>query len=554
MTSAAERLAAAGTAALVDASPPLTRAVDVEHDIRLPSAGKVELLTDLYWPKGLGPLPTILVRTPYGRRGGLAGFTPVWARLFAERGYRVVVQSTRGTFGSGSRMDFLSEAEDGRAAADWIVSQPWSNGEIGTYGPSYLSSVQWALASTRPPQLKAMAIQIMAADSRRAMYPGGSFALDTALTWSHLLANQELPGLAALRAIRDQRRQLAPAFRHLPLGRADEVAVGAAVPFYRDWLRHDESDEAFWGPLDFSQAIPGLRVPVSMVGGWYDYYLPYMLEDYRKLVDSGADAQLTIGRWPHTSVAGATAGLRIALAWFDVHLRGQRQRRRPAPVRIEVMGGGGWRDLDSWPPPSRTERWYLQAGGRLTRRPPAPSPPDRYRYDPADPTPAVGGTSLSTEAGPRDNRKLEKRADVLTFTSDRFAEDVELIGPVSAELYVGSSLEHTDFFARLCDVHPDGRSVNVSDGLLRVRPSAPPREADGSFCVEVEMWPTAYRFRRRHRLRLQVSSGAHPRYARNLGTGEPLESATAVKVAEQRVYHDPDHPSALLIPSRPAGV
>lgn len=535
-------------AALIEAPRALTHDVDVEHDIRLPAPGDVELVTDLYWPQGSGALPTILVRTPYGRRGGAATAVPIMARLFAERGYRVAVQSTRGTFGSGGQMEFTHEVGDGRAAADWIVSQPWSNGEIGTYGPSYLSSVQWALATTRPPQLKAMAIQIMTADSRRSLYPGGSFALDTALTWSHVLAHQELDSASALRAFLGQRQALERAFRHLPLIDADVVGIGRVVPFYRDWLLHDQPGDSYWGPLDFSSAIPDVGVPVCMVGGWYDYYLPYMLDDYRRLVEAETDVQLTIGHWAHTSTAAVLAGFREALAWFDLHLRGETHRRRRAPVRVEVMGGGGWRDLDRWPPPATIQRWHLQPRDGLAPAIPTPSEPDRYLYDPADPTPAVGGTSLSLNSGPRDNRPLERRADVITFTSEPLAADLEVIGPLAVELFVRSSLEHTDFFGRLCDVHPGGRSINVSDGLLRLRPADPPTAADGTRRIEIELWPTAYRFRRRHRLRLQVSSGAHPRYARNLGTDEALATATAARTAAQAVYHDPRHPSALLVP------
>jgi uncharacterized protein len=538
--------------ALVRAPRPLTRDVDAEYDVRLAAPDGVELLTDLYWPRGSGPLPAVLIRTPYGRRGGggaavLGGF----GRLFAERGYRAVVQSTRGTFGSGGRIDFGCEAGDSRALADWVVSQPWSNGDVATFGPSYLSFVQWALASTRPPQLRAMAIQIMAADRRRSYYPGGAFALDTALTWTYGMSTQDLSGAARLRANLAARRALEPAFRHLPLLEADVVATGREVSFYRDWLRHEQPDDPFWERLAFSRILPELGVPVCMVGGWYDYYLPYQLDDHARLVASGADVQLTVGAWPHGSLGGLAMGFREALAWFDVHLRG-RERRGRAPVRVEVMGGGGWRDLDAWPPPAGVQRWHLREDGRLATAPPPVSPPDRYRYDPADPTPAVGGTTLGSNSGPRDNRPLEARPDVLTYTSEPLAEDVEIMGPVGAELFVASSLEHTDLFARLCDVDERGRSVNVCDGLRRLRPGAPARAADGTLRVDIELWPTAHRFRRGHRVRLQVSSGAHPRFSRNLGTDEPLATGTAMRPADQVVHHDPEHPSAVLLPVRPA--
>jgi uncharacterized protein len=213
-----------------------------------------------------------------------------------------------------------------------------------------------------------------------------------------------------------------------------------------------------------------------------------------------------------------------------------------APVRIEVMGGGGWRDLDDWPPAASAERWYLQPGGGLATAPPPDGAPGRYTYDPASPTPAVGGTSVSG-GGPKDNRALEQRADVLTYTSEPLAAPLEIAGPVTAELHVGSSLPHADFFARLCDVDARGRSVNITDGIIRLTAATgEPRLA------RVELWPTAHRFAAGHRIRLQVSSGAHPRYSRNLGSGEPLATGTTLRAAEQAVYHDPRHSSAILLP------
>ena len=531
-------LSAVGARAL--GLPPATNRVLRELGVRLPAAGGVKLLTDLYLARPGGPRPTVLIRSPYGRSrlvwGGLAG-------LFAERGYHAVVQSCRGTFGSGGRLDFQAEAGDGRAAAEWIVSQRWSNGEIGTFGLSYLSFVQWALASTRPPQLKAMAIQIMSADRSRTYYPGGAFALDNALTWSYQMAHQELGGVGGLLATLRQRRALEPAFRHLPLLTADEVATGQPVPFYREWVSHQPGDD-FWRELDFAPLLEDHRVPTSFVGGWYDYFLPYMLEEHGRLAADGRDGQLVIGPWRHSSAAGGIAGFREALAWFDVHLKGEAARRNPARVRVAVMGVGRpeWRGLESWPPTGERVAWQLQPGGQLAPAMPPASEPDRFRYDPADPTPAIGGTSLSSNSGPRDNRALERRPDVLTYTSQPLTAALEVIGPVQAELHLESSTEHFDVFARLCDVDPRGRSTNICDGILRCGPGiAQP--------VCVDLWPTAYCFAAGHRIRLQVSGGSHPRFARNLGTGEPPATGTRLAVSERAVFHDPERPSRLLLPS-----
>jgi putative CocE/NonD family hydrolase len=181
---------------------------------------------------------------------------------------------------------------------------------------------------------------------------------------------------------------------------------------------------------------------------------------------------------------------------------------------------------------------------------PTSGQPDHYRYDPANPTPAVGGNMLGAmpRMGQRDNRALEARPDVLMYTSAPLEQDLEVIGPVIADLYVSSSREHTDFFARLCVVEPSGRSYNLCDGILRLTPGEPVPDPEGVWHLQIELWPTAYRFRRGQRVRVQVSSGAHPRFARQLGTGESLSTATAMVAAEQAVYHDAVHPSAVVLP------
>jgi putative CocE/NonD family hydrolase len=216
------------------------------------------------------------------------------------------------------------------------------------------------------------------------------------------------------------------------------------------------------------------------------------------------------------------------------------------------MGINEWRDLEAWPPGDvQTQRWYLQPGAALTAELPVDSQPSHYRYDPADPTPNVGGATNATfgkGTGAQDNRKLEARPDVLTFTSAPLQQNIIIIGPVAAELFIKSSLEHTDFFVRLCDVFPDGKSMNVCDGIQRLFPERPTCEPDGSRRVVVNLWPTAYCFQRGHRIRVQVSGGAFPRFARNLGTGEPLATGTTLCAAEQSVYHDPAHPSAIMLP------
>lgn len=533
-------------ARLLDLPPADTHDLVIERDLQVVTPDGVVLLADRYHPRGGSRLPTILVRSPYGRTGPVGA---LFGPPFASRGFQVLIQSCRGTFGSGGRMDpFAHERADGLATIAWLKEQPWYSGEIATLGPSYLGFVQWAIASEVGPDLKAMVPQVTTSDFRGETYAGESFTLDTALAWVYMMANQEKSPLEVLAKRLMTDSTLGRVFKQLPLGEADARAIGATSPFFQQWLAHNAPGDAYWPSRGFRGSVAKVTAPVHLIGGLYDIFLPWQLDDYAALRGAGRAPYLTIGPWVHMSPGLIRASAKESLIWLQAHLLGDRRALREAPVRVFVTGAGEWRDFSDWPPPAaKPERWYLAAGGRLGKASPVSSAPDRYRYDPADPTPAVAGPSLNGTTGVQDNRALESRRDVLTFTSEPLGRDLEVIGPVTAELHVRSSLEHTDFFARLCDVEPSGKSVNVCDALLRVRPDAPALEADGSLRITVALWPAAHRFRRGHQLRLQVSSGAHPRFARNPGTGEPLASAVRLVPADQAVYHDPEHPSAIVL-------
>jgi len=526
--------------------PPVhTRAISVRRDIEIPMPDGVTLLADRYRARANGTEPLVLMRSPYGR----AGLHAVAARAFAERGYQVVVQSCRGTQGSGGEFNaYRDEARDGRATLEWIDRQPWSTGKVAMFGPSYLGVAQWAAASNPHPSLCALAPAITSARVRTFTYPAGAFSLDSTLTWLATLARRRRPGLLGLRDQVDGRMRLARGFVTLPLAAADRAVTGDVVPFYQDWLAR-QHDDAFWAPVEFERHLRDVAPPVTMVTGWYDMFLPVQLADYRALRDAGREVRITIGPWKHADPGVAMESLRDALDWFETHLKGSPDERG-SRVRVFLGGARRWIELEDWPPPARSTPWYLQPDGRLHPRPPAVSPPDRYSYDPADPTPSVGGSLLASRGGPRDNRALEARSDVLVYTSASLVRDVEVIGPVSARLHVTSTLEHTDFFVRLCDVDPSGASRNICDGLQRLRPEAWHRAADGVASLDVELWPAAHVFRRDHRIRVQVSSGAHPRFSRNLGGDEPFGAATTMHVASQQIWHDPDHPSAIVLPVR----
>jgi putative CocE/NonD family hydrolase len=547
---------------------PLPRCgVRVERDIPIVMPDGVRLYADHYWPRAAGEWPTILIRTPYGRGkevalgGGLA-LAELPGQCLAERGYHVVVQGVRGCYNSeGEFRPHVNEAADGQVTVAWIARQPWFSGLLGTWGPSYLGYTQWATADAAPAALQAMVVMITSAENHSVSHPDGAFGLETRLRWSQGMQVQKRLHGRPLREHLAQRfsgqaeERLQAAFDHLPLADADVVAAGEPIPFYREVLAHTAADDPFWAARDHRSAPGRVEAAVHFIGGWYDYYLRGLLRDYATAREAAArdgrqQPYLTLGPWSHAQAAGMMAGLREGLAWFDAQLRGDRSRLRDRPVRLFVMGAGEWREYDGFPPPARETRFYLHAGAGLADQPPdAASPPDRYRYDPADPTPAVGGALLAFQgAGAQDNGLLEARADVLCYTTAPLVRAMEVIGPVRLMLYARSSLAYTDFFGRLCDVDPGGRSTKVCDGLLRVEPGKGEVQPDGSLRLEIDLWATAHRFGPGHRLRLQVSSGAHPHWSRNLGGGEALDSGTAMAVAEQMVYHDAAHPSALVVP------
>jgi putative CocE/NonD family hydrolase len=526
----------------------MTGVVGGQRDVGVEMPDGVMLLTDHWHPEGhsgeaAADVPTILIRTPYGRRS-----QEIFARLLAERGYHVVVQSCRGTFGSGGRWEPLrNEKADGRATIEWILTQPWRTGPIVTMGGSYVGFTQWAVAADPPPELRAMALGITAASFRDSViYPGGAFAFEGALLWLYQLEHQESGFLRVLWRMVRADRALAPAFAARPVGDGDKLAVGRRVDFYQDWLAHDRPGDPWWDAVECGGDVSQVP-PSSMLTGWYDIFLPDQLDDFVALRRAGRDVRLTVGPWRHASPAILAATLRDALDWYRVVLSGA--AAPPTGVRVFVMGDKRWLDLPDWPPPAEPERWFLHGDGRLAVEPPAAAPPRSYVYDPANPTPALGGRSLGMRtSGAKTQTARETRPDVLAYTSAPLGQDLTVIGPMTATLHLRSDTEHLDVFVRLCDVAPNGRSTNLSDGIRRLGPDDVAGSGDGTFTARLPLCPTANTFKRGHRLRLQISSAAHPLFARNPGTGEPLATATALRRSRHEVFSDPDHPSALELP------
>ena len=523
--------------------PPLTRDLVIERDLPVPMPDGTVLLADRWAPRtGGDKLPVALVRSPYGR-GALINAGPV--RPLAERGFQVVLQSVRGTFGSGGVFEPMrSEREDGLATLEWVVNQPWFGDSIVLVGASYLGYAQWAVADRLPPHVKAMIPQVTDAALMLDFLHADSYSLETPFGLGVLIAGQERR-LGAVRGLLEA-GQTRRALSTLPLGEADVAAIGRRSGYIQDILRHD-ADDPYWAAIDHRRRVAETTVPVSSVGGWYDVFLPGQLRDFSVLQQAGRTARLTVGPWTHLSMDGIT--MREVLDFGLACARGAEPPKR-GPVRLYVMGEEAWRDFEAWPPPGYSPQpFYLGPQGALAAQPPAAdSAPDGYRYSPADPTPAIGGVRIIRgSAGRVDNTALEARPDVLTYTTTPLDSDVEVIGEVSAQIWFRSSLPRADVFVRLCDVDPDGKSWNICDGLTSLS------DAGQVTAATVRLWPTAYRFKAGHRIRVQVSSGSFPRYARNPGTGEPRATATRLVAADQSVSHDPAHPSAITLPVRQAG-
>jgi putative CocE/NonD family hydrolase len=519
--------------------PPLTRNLVVQRDLRVPMPDGVGLLADRWAPRAGGEsLPTALLRSPYGRRGLIAAGA---VRPLAERGFQVLIQSTRGTCGSGGTFDPMRrEREDGLATLGWLVRQPWFGGSIVLFGASYLGYVQWAVADGLPPEVKAMIPQMTESALTLEFLRKDGLSLETPFVWGVTNTGPQRRGMiSGLARIGRAGRAL----HTLPLSEADVTATGQHLDYVQDILAANAASPR-WAGFDHTHRVAETTAAVSSVGGWYDIFLPGQLRDFRILQEARRPARLTVGPWTHTSPTNVP--FREAVEFGLAHARGEQPPHR-APVRLYVMGEEAWRDFESWPPDGyQPQRFHLQPRGALATQPPGESAPDPYRYDPTNATPAVGGVRAGRAAGRVDNTKLEARPDVLTYTTAVLDRDVEVVGEVNAEIWFRSSRPHADVFVRLCDVDPRGRSYNICDGLVSLT------GADQLTCATVALWPTAYRFKRGHRIRVQVSSGAFPRYARNPGTGEPHATATTLRPANQSVYHDQEHPSAVLLPIRAA--
>jgi putative CocE/NonD family hydrolase len=529
--------------------PPQRNFVAIERNVQVPMSDGTVLLADHYLPVTSQPAATVLVRCPYGRG---APFSLLQAQLVAERGFHVLLQSCRGTFGSGGQFEPMRrEASDGQDTVAWLRGQSWFDGRLATFGASYLGFVQWALALDPPPELVAAVVVVGPHDFSRTAYRNGAFDLYNFLSWSDLIVHQERvnPVSGVVRTVTADRR-LRRALDRAPLTEGARDLLGTGAPWFETWLEHPQLTDPFWAPLQCGTALERISVPTLLIGGWQDLFLEQTIEQFGALAERGVPTRMLIGPWTHVDTA-TKAGPAFAegLAWLERHA-GQ-VPGEPATghsVRYWVGGAREWREMATWPPDGQTpQRWYLGPDGTLSPKEPPDGTPATFRYDPADPTPSVGGAILALNAGVRDNRAVEQRPDVLVFTSEPLGEPIEVIGDVTAELHVTRDNPNADLFVRLCDVDPPGdaksRSRNVCDGIVRLTDADPL-----SGTVRVSLIGAAHRFGRGHRLRLQVAGGAHPRFARNPGNGQVDAPAKDFVVTHYSVQS----PSALVV-SQTAG-
>jgi len=564
------------------------------HDRRLPLRDGVELSADVYLPLADGPWPTIVQWTPYEsvRERFIA-----WGAWFAARGYAAVVIDVRGRYESGGEfVAWTGDGEDAYDSIDWVVQQPWSNGDVGTWGRSYGAIVQWQLARLRHPAIRCMAPQVISDDYYGdCHYLGGAFQLalsvGAAMIWNSSLS--VVTGTAARHTVLNDR-----VLRHLPLETLDEVALGRPIETWKNWMRHQDYDD-YWRSVDHRYIYEHVDVPMLQQGGWFDAYPGSMMRQWQGLREQAAtelarnNQRVLMGPWSHEEESGRTIGdldfgpeaesvvREHELRFYDHWLKGiDSGLAEEPPISLFTMGTNKWRQVSEWPLPGTVYvPWYLHSGGAARslagdgvlsiEAPVADEPADTYRSDPLDPVPTVGGnnsvatmmqnSSIPVGPGPSDQAPIERRSDVLVYTSAELADDLDVTGPLEAVLFATSDARDCDFVVRLADVYPDGRSIFIAEGIVRARHR---NGLDRSELLEpgkleeyhIRCYPTSTVFLRGHRLRVTVASSSFPRISRNLQSGHNIATDTEADaiVATQTVHHTALYPSHLLLPVVPA--
>lgn len=561
----------------------------VQHDIRIlrhqavPMSDGINLYADVYLPREEGQYPTIVVRTPYGTQRDGMHQTMI---KFAQNGYAVVLQDVRGRYESeGQWYPFRDEAQDGYETIEWAAKQPFSNGKVGSQGGSYLGHNQWAAASKKPPHLVA-AFPGVASTNIYANWltMGGAFRLSFNYGWGVVRMPHRimLPQYWHSADYTTENQKYENILMHLPLMDGDLQSGNEAIPHYRDWLKHESYDD-YWKAISDEERFNQITVPTHTYGGWFDIFLQGTVNGYVGMRKQGATeaarsgARMIIGPWGH-GPSKAFGGIDFGdhalvdmferqLAFYDYHLKGVNNGvGQEKPVKIFYMGVNQWHDEDDWPiPGTRNTELFLTSGGqansirgdgRLTFDKPTSEGTDEYRYDPAFPVPTTGGNNCCgtpTPAGPRDQRPLENREDMLVYTSDFLKDSLTIAGQIRMKLFAATDGPDTDWMIKLVDVYPDGYAMPISEGILRARfhqglDKISLLTPNQMYEFDIEMTPTANVFLPGHRIRVDITSSNFPQFDRNPNTGAPLGSDARIRVAQQKIFHGSMKASHIILP------
>ncbi len=580
--------------------------VRVERSVMVPMRDGVRLSTDIYFPVEAGdPLPVILIRTPYNKKRfyDRQWFGPY---MFAGQGYIVAVQDTRGKWESeGEFVMSAAETRDGYDAVDWLAQQPWSTGEIGTYGCSYLGEVQYQQARLQHPALRAIIPQAAGPTEYRyfALVDGGAMELATAVGWYRTYGSKVYYRPPA-GTTREEFLRMVDYFNPGPVLPDVDLATllwslptidimtkaGGPPSDYEDIMSHPLGDP-YWDGLGYIKNSDRFDVPALHVNSWYDFGVGETLELFNQMRTNaesarGRDNQFAVISPTTHCGSEATTGRTMVgerdvgdarfhywnlyVRWFDHWLKGvDNGVTDRSKLEIYVMGKNVWREEQEWPL-ARTQftNYYLHSDGRanslfgtgtLSLEKPDDEQSDQYVYDPAAPVPTVGGTICAgcagggTIEGAVDQTDVETRQDVLVYTTPPLEEGVEVTGPIQLVLYVSSSARDTDFTGKLVDVYPDGTAFNVQEGILRARyredyEKTVFMESGEVYELRIDLHATSNFFGPGHRIRLEVSSSNFPRFDRNLNTGGKNYDETEWVVAENRVHHSSGYASHLILP------
>jgi uncharacterized protein len=570
-------------ASMVYAAEPFE--VTIEHGVTAKMRDGVVLRADIYRPKTEGKYPVLLQRTPYNKSGGV-GF----GVRAASRGFVVIIQDVRGRYSSeGEWYTFKNESNDGYDTVEWAAALPYSDGKVGMFGGSYVGATQMLAAIAHPPHLAGICPVVTASNYHDGWtYQGGAFEQWFNQSWTSGLAQDTFDrkvahNTNALLGMGKLPLTSYPLF-NFPDTSATLYSTNELAPYYVDWLAHPSYDD-FWKRWSIEEHYADINVPALTIAAWYDIFQGGSLRNYAGTRAQGGDGarsgqRLLVVIGGHAGggqkIGDVDFGLAAALfdedettlSWYEYLLKGVQNRfAKEKAVKIFVMGRNEWREEDDWPLARAQSRKYflhsdghansLRGSGSVSTAPPLKESPDRYVYDPANPVPTIGGALCCDGGhlapGPRDQRSVEGREDVLIYSTPAFNEDTEVTGPISLELFAKSTAVDTDFTAKLVDVAPDGFAQNLTEGIIRARyrdsQEKPALMNPGQiYKFTVDLWSTSNVFLKGHVLRLEVSSSNFPRFDRNLNTGDAQSTGEKFVPATNTIYHDGEHPSALVVP------